>query len=304
MLPVLPDDLLLRLLSFCEPDDVNNFCLLDKRSNEFVQNFRWHLPRQDSNCIVRIDANDNVYIKMSPATVFSINQRCKKFVFSPRSKPLDDSVFSAYNIHNLAIIGTHSKVCKVTPSLTDWIQLQLNNKNIPQLQHISLKYLDFSSLSYTDFSKLFEIIGINGKVSIKNCIFPVISMIYDVFLQVGKFEYVVENGNTIKELDYNVEEMVRLTENVLDTVISGCSTKLDLSSLVVPSVGVIVKFIQKWRMTREPNDFSQLSFQFLPNKGDLTHSLLQIPNAKTVAGTNVVSINNNHDPTSSGALII
>ncbi|CAD5216118.1 unnamed protein product [Bursaphelenchus okinawaensis] len=295
MLPVLPDDLLLRLLSFCDPDDVNNFCLLDKRLNEFVQFYRWHLPKENANCSIRVDQNDNVYIKMSPASRFSRTQRCKKFLYSAKSKKLD--VLSGFNILNLAITGTHFKTCIVTPSFLCWLQSFLSVRNLPQLQYLSFKYLDFSQLNQQTAANLFRVLNDDTKISIKNCIFNSTSEIYNIILNVGRYEYFVEHDNNVINLDYNVHELSRLSEYVLDRALTGCSTKLDLGSLIVPDVGVIANFVKKWSKIPNPNDFSQLSFQCLVDHLVLVRHLLSLSHAKTVPGTNVISVNNKHDPT-------
>ncbi|KAI6226378.1 hypothetical protein M3Y99_01297700 [Aphelenchoides fujianensis] len=285
MLDALHNDVLLELLGWCEPADVQTVAQTCRRLRAFVDSFRAHLPRYTTACsITLLDGRQmRVRLRQSSPTRFT-QASAKKVVFMSRlhlqDGPPRDSLTACCRITSLSLYGTGPLVAQVADRFVRWLLAQLHTRR-GKLEFVSLRNLDLRDVSGGTWRSLLDLCSSRSRFSCVNCTFARLSLLYELYDRLPRLEYLNESYSTIDEEDVEEAAISRKNRELVERIAEGDVQAVDLGSLRDVDGSFLFDLIT-WVHSKTPNDFSHLCLR--KTGENLRSRLLAHEYAEGVAG--------------------
>ncbi|KAI6227601.1 hypothetical protein M3Y99_01238800 [Aphelenchoides fujianensis] len=267
MLDALHNDVLLELLGWCGPADVQAVAQTCRRLGAFVHSFRAHLPRYTTACsITLLDGRQmRVRLRQSSPTRFTPAAANKVVVMSrvhPQDDPLLDSLTACCRITSLSLYGTGPLVAQVADWFVRWLLAQLHTRK-GKMEFVSLRNLNLRDVGENTWRSLLDLCSARSRFSCGNCAFARLSLLYELYDRLPRLEYLNESYSTIDEEDVEEAEIARKNRELV--------------------VWIAEEDVQaQWVHSKTPNEFSHLCLR--KAREDVRFRLLAHENAEKVAG--------------------
>ncbi|KAI6227581.1 hypothetical protein M3Y99_01236600 [Aphelenchoides fujianensis] len=270
MLDALHSDVLLELLGWCGPADVQAVAQTCRRLRAFVHSFRAHLPRYTTACSITLLDGRQMRVRLRQASPTRFPPAAaKKVVFMSRlhaqDSPLLDSLTAYCRITSLSLYGTGPLVAQVADRFVRWLLAQLHTRE-GKLEFISLRNLDLRDVGGGTWRSLLDLCSSRSRFSCVNCSFARLSLLYELYERMPQLEYLNESYSTIEEEDVEEAEIARKNRELVEWMPKATSKRS----------------IWRWVHSKAPNDFSHLCLR--KTGENLRSRLLAHENAEEVAG--------------------
>ncbi|KAI6202205.1 hypothetical protein M3Y96_00923700 [Aphelenchoides besseyi] len=259
MLNRLPDDVLLQVLGYCLPTDVQNASMTCRWLYSFVGLYRSHLPQFTTNCVVNLLNESQIKIclrKNLDSNRISKNISSKQITYMPQinlnETPLLENL-NAYRITSLTLYSKGSSVVEVADQFIGWLSTLLKS-NLPSMEFVSLKGLNMNDLTDRTWSMFLELCGNNVKFSVTNCSFPRLLMIYDLYKI--PWTYLTETYNSFCENNMSSELIRDQNQKLVRHIVEEDVDSTDLFSIQDDENSFVFELISNWIRAKHPHEIS------------------------------------------------